>query len=116
MADVTTLPVNGEVFIDDRGPDRSLRVSWHSEASVVVLSLWRHEFCIGSFRLRADDLPDLLDLLSGALTASLQVNGHTGAHSRSADGYATGARASAGHRLVAGGPPRPEPPTPGTGR
>ena len=33
----------GRVFLDARGGDRALRVSWHHEAGVVVLSLWRGE-------------------------------------------------------------------------
>ena len=37
----------GEVFLDARGADRALRVSWHGEADVVVLSLWRGGACTG---------------------------------------------------------------------
>ncbi len=35
------LPAAGEVFLDARGAGRALRVSWHAEADVVVLSLWQ---------------------------------------------------------------------------
>ena len=41
------------VFLDARGEDRALRMSWHSEADMVVLSLWRENVCVGSFRLAA---------------------------------------------------------------
>ena len=41
MHPVTPLPAAGEVFLDARGADRALRVSWHAEADVVVLSLWQ---------------------------------------------------------------------------
>lgn len=75
MGDVTTLPVHGEAFLDDRGDDRALRVSWHDEASVVVLSLWRHEFCVGTFRLRAADVPTMIAVLS-ASPEQHSLNGH----------------------------------------
>ena len=45
------LPEVGSVFLDARGDDRALRVSWHSEADLVVLSLWRDNVCTASFRL-----------------------------------------------------------------
>lgn len=61
------LPRAGAVFPDPRGEDRSLRVSWHHEAQVVVLSLWRHNVCTGTFRLVADEVPDLILLLRDGL-------------------------------------------------
>ena len=54
------LPTHGEVFADSRGSDRALRVNWHPEGAVVVLSLWRGTECTGSFRLPVTDLPDFL--------------------------------------------------------
>jgi hypothetical protein len=63
MQSPTPLPSSGEVFLDARGGSRALRVSWHSEAGVVVLSLWREGTCSGSFRLEIGDVPDLIDLL-----------------------------------------------------
>ena len=41
------LPAAGEVFLDARGGGRALRVSWHPEADMVVLSLWRDSTCAG---------------------------------------------------------------------
>ena len=35
------LPTTGSVLVDARGGDRALRVRWHPEADLVVLSLWR---------------------------------------------------------------------------
>lgn len=57
------LPVAGSVFLDARGGDRALRVSWHHDEGLVVLSLWRQNVCAGSFRLAADEVPALIDLL-----------------------------------------------------
>jgi hypothetical protein len=66
------LPVNGEVFLDARGSDRALRVSWHTDVDTVVLSLWRTGVCAGSFRLRADDVPGLVQVLRTGLGSSYQ--------------------------------------------
>lgn len=70
MPSVTHLPMTGEVFLDARGSRRALRVSWHPEAELVVLSLWRDDTCAGSFRLRIDEVPHLIDLLRGTVEAS----------------------------------------------
>ncbi len=64
------LPSAGEVFLDARGDGRSMRVSWHPEADVVVLSLWRGETCAGSFRLTVDEVPELIDVLRGGLRSA----------------------------------------------
>lgn len=47
-----------------------MRVSWHHEPGVVVLSLWRENVCAGSFRLPAEDVPDLVELLRNGLDAA----------------------------------------------
>ena len=60
----------GAVFLDPRGEDRSLRVTWHQESLVVVLSLWRDNVCAGTFRLAADEVPDLIALLRKGLDES----------------------------------------------
>lgn len=70
MASARPLPQAGSVFLDPRGEDRALRVSWHAEAGVVVLSLWRENVCAGSFRLAAADVPDLIETLRAGLDAS----------------------------------------------
>ena len=57
------LPSTGSIFLDARGGDRALRVSWHDEAGLVVLSLWRENVCAGSFRLAVDEVPDLIETL-----------------------------------------------------
>ncbi len=64
------LPAHGEVFLDARGPDRTLRVSWHTDAETVVLSLWRNGVCAGTFRLCAEDVPELVEVLRGGLARS----------------------------------------------
>jgi hypothetical protein len=67
MSNVTTLPVRGEVFADDRGDGRTLRVNWHPDAGahgLVILSLWRDGTCVCTFRLRSDDVALLVDTLT----------------------------------------------------
>ena len=58
------------VFLDARGDDRALRLSWHTEADLVVLSMWRENVCVGSFRLSVDEVPDFIGFLSRGLGAS----------------------------------------------
>jgi len=53
----------GEVFLDARGNGRALRLTWHHEVDLVVLSLWREDFCAGTFRLCADDVNAFIDAL-----------------------------------------------------
>ena len=67
MATARPLPETGQVFLDARGGDRALRVSWHTEAGLVVLSLWHGNVCSGSFRLAVDEVPDLIDMLREGL-------------------------------------------------
>jgi len=67
MAQPRTLPRTGAVFLDPRGEDRSLRVTWHHDQQLVVLSLWRDNVCAGTFRLGADEVPDLIALLRRGL-------------------------------------------------
>ena len=67
MSAARPLPELGSIFLDARGDERALRVSWHDEADLVVVSLWRDNVCTGSFRLAAEDVPDLVDTLVDTL-------------------------------------------------
>jgi hypothetical protein len=57
----------GEVFLDPRGSGRAMRVTWHPEADVVVLSLWRDHVCTGTFRLEISDVSSFIDTLVDGL-------------------------------------------------
>lgn len=70
MPPVTPLPLTGEIYLDARSPSRALRVTWHHEAGLVVLSLWRETTCAGTFRLAIEEVPDLIDVLRAGLDAS----------------------------------------------
>ena len=60
---VAPAPVGAEFFLDASGDARSLRVRWHREEALVVLSLWRGRECTGTFRLAVDEVPVLVDAL-----------------------------------------------------
>lgn len=73
MLQPSPLPATGEVFLDARGGARSLRVTWHPDeqepagTGIMVLSLWRHGVCSGTFRLAVEDVPNLIDVLRSGL-------------------------------------------------
>lgn len=79
---VSVLPASGAYYIDQRGAQRALRVSWYVESRVVVLSLWQHKpvrcehcghdgdprtQCVGTFRMPAAEIPGFVHALSSAL-------------------------------------------------
>ena len=70
MRAARALTTPGAIFLDPRGDERALRVSWHQEAEVCVLSLWRDNVCTATFRLAVDDVPDLIALLREGLDLS----------------------------------------------
>ena len=53
------------MFLDERGA--GLRVTWHPERDLVVLSVWHDESCVGTFRMSVQDVPRLSGLLAAAL-------------------------------------------------
>jgi hypothetical protein len=63
----SSIPASLEVFLDARGDDRALRVTWHADSAVVVLSQWRAGVCAGTFRLPVADAPALIAMLRGCL-------------------------------------------------
>ena len=67
MTAARPLPELGSIHVDARGAERVLRVSWHTEAGLVVLSLWRANVCTASFRLAADEVAGLVAVQQGGL-------------------------------------------------
>jgi hypothetical protein len=63
LAEIATAPAHGEVLQDARGGGRWMRVTWHHEAEVVVLSSWRDQTCVGTVRLSRADVPALVNVL-----------------------------------------------------
>ena len=54
-------------FVDARNDGRQMEVTWHEEASVVVISLWQGGTCRSTFRMPIEDAPALIGILSSAL-------------------------------------------------
>ena len=71
MGEVLAIPRLGGVVRDARGAGRALRVSWHGEDSLVVLSLWDGPRCTGTVRVAAADVPTLIEALQVGLRPPL---------------------------------------------
>lgn len=63
MGEVRPIPRLGGVVQDVRGAGRALRVSWHGDDGLVVLSLWDGPRCTGTVRVAAADVPTLVEAL-----------------------------------------------------
>jgi len=70
MAHVSPIPLRGEVVLDARGGARAMRVSWHPDHALVVLSIWRGNTCVGTMQVDAAEVPHLVDVLVRGLAAS----------------------------------------------
>ena len=66
-AAVVPFPARGEVFLDARGDARALRVTWHPDDGVVVLSLWGLDSCRATIRLPVEEVPRLIRMLVAGL-------------------------------------------------
>jgi len=63
--------IAGAVLGDARGDGRALRVTWHAEEGVVVLSVWKDNLCTATVRLLPDQvLAPAAPGLSPGLSAS----------------------------------------------
>jgi hypothetical protein len=80
------LSTRRDVFLDERGA--GLRVSWHPERDLVVLSVWQDDSCVGTFRMTVQDVPRLNGLLAAVLGDWVD---HIGGESHPAWGH-TGAK------------------------
>lgn len=63
MASMHALPASGDVFLDARDQGRAMRLSWHNDGDLAVLSIWRAGTCVASFQLERDEIPGLIDTL-----------------------------------------------------
>jgi hypothetical protein len=71
MERVSPIPQQGAVFFDPRDDDRFLRVSFHDDAGVFVLSWWRNDTCLGTHRLATDEAPRLIHALASGLATGM---------------------------------------------
>lgn len=106
---------SGEVFLDARGNGRALRLTWHQDSELVVLSLWRHDVCVGTFRLTRPDVGEFVDALVDGLreaTASPSEAGATGRRRRTATPAVETGQVLYGDLAAPGRHRASEPPTP----
>ena len=75
--DVVPLPSRGDVFLDERGSDRGMLVSWHHEQGLVVVSLWRADTCVGTLQLPREEVPRLIHALAEGLAEGGSAGGAT---------------------------------------
>ncbi|MFP5316760.1 MAG: hypothetical protein ACLGI2_00510 [Acidimicrobiia bacterium] len=80
---------SGAWFADERGVERRLKVTWHPERRMFVLSVWHRDTCTATFRLPLGEVPRLVRAL---------VEGLGGAASTAATGAAPGPRRRWPHR------------------
>jgi hypothetical protein len=112
MGEVLPMPAFGDLFTDVRGGDRTMRVSYHGDVGVVVVSLWLGPVCRGSFRMAAGDLSRLISTLS-EIESSVDSASTPGPQPKGSTPEEAGVRSEA--TAVAGDPDRSEPPFAETG-
>ncbi|HEX5018717.1 MAG TPA: hypothetical protein VFX15_14160 [Actinomycetes bacterium] len=67
MGRVSPIPQQGAVFYDPRDEGRFLRVSYHPEQQLFVLSWWRDSTCLGTFQLDPVEAPRLIHAIASGL-------------------------------------------------
>ena len=85
------------MFLDERGT--GLRVTWHPERDLVVLSVWHGDSCVGSFRMPVQDVPRLSGLLTAALGDWVDQSGDPRPGGSGAAGTGSGAGLSVQQRI-----------------
>lgn len=63
MASIRVHPASGDVLLDARDDGRAMRLSWHPDRDLAVLSIWRGATCVATFQLEREDVPALVDSL-----------------------------------------------------
>jgi hypothetical protein len=69
VGEVRPLPTLGGVFLDARRAGRALRVSWHADVGLVIISLWDGPRCTATVQVPAADVPELIHSLALGLPA-----------------------------------------------
>lgn len=67
MLPAVAAPATGSVFLDARADGHALRATWHSEAALVVLSIWRDNVCTATIRLPPEEVVGLIECLAAGL-------------------------------------------------
>jgi hypothetical protein len=70
MAEVSgALGTPRATLIDRRGT--AMRITWHPAEGVAVVSLWRDDRCIGTFRAAPADMAEVIRYLSATLASAV---------------------------------------------
>lgn len=93
----SALSARRDMFLDERGT--GLRVTWHPERDLVVLSVWHGDSCVGTFRMPVQDVPRLSGLLAAALGDWVDQSGDPPPGGSGAAGTAAGAGLSVQQRI-----------------
>jgi hypothetical protein len=64
---VTPLPRRGGVHLDRAHPGSTLRISGHPERGVVIVSIWRGDYCVITHEVPVAEVPDVIQTLAQAL-------------------------------------------------
>jgi hypothetical protein len=64
---VLSLPARGRWVWDARDKTRAVRVAAHGQVGLLNLSMWRDETCVGTVRLRPEEVTDLVAALTNGL-------------------------------------------------
>lgn len=67
------------VLNDARDDGRGMRATWHLDAGLVVLSVWRGPSCVATTRLAPAEAARLAALLTGGLGTLAEEAAHSGA-------------------------------------
>ena len=70
MAEVSPLPIRGEVVVDARGGERALRVSWHPEHGARRAVDLARQHLRRTVQVDSAEVPHLVDVLVRGLAAS----------------------------------------------
>ena len=64
-----------DIVLDQRGEGRALRVTWHHDTGIAVVSVWRQDRCVGTVRVAAQDVPGLVAVLTEGLAEGYATSG-----------------------------------------
>ena len=67
---VSPLPRHGDAIVGRDVAGRTLRISGHPESGRVVLSIWQDSVCRATLRLSAQDVPDVVAMLTRTAIAT----------------------------------------------
>jgi hypothetical protein len=71
MAPIAPVPDVGGVFADQRDGNRWLRVSWHEDEAMFVISTWHQDHCVSAYQLPAADAARLAGILGAAVGSTV---------------------------------------------